>query len=392
MSDTPQRGARRGLRVGDRDQDRIPDWLEAAAGWTWRLLLLLVALLAVLWLLARLLVVSLPVIVAIIVATLAVPPFEALRRRGLKPAPAAGIVVIGGLSAIIGLLAILTPSFVDQLGELGPTISDGWQSILDWLETGPLGYDRAQVEELLDTAREAITAGGGGGGGLVSGVISGAAIAAQAVAGLLLFVVLLFFFVKDGADIVQWFIDRTSPAYRPTLRAVGARAWTALGGYVRGTATIAAIDAIGIMIGLLVLQVPLVAPLTLLVFLGGFLPVIGAFAAGLVAVLVALAAGGVVKAALVLAVILGVQQLEGNLLQPIIMRRAVALHPVVILVALGAGAALAGIIGAFLSVPVAAVVAAAGNELRLRSEAARGDGPSGVDDREPVGEPGTADA
>ena len=152
---------------------------------------------------------------------------------------------------------------------------------------------------------------------------------------------------------------------------------------MRGTATIALIDAFGIMIGLLVLRVPLVAPLTLLVFLGGFLPVIGAFIAGLVAVLVALAAAGIVKAALVLGVILLVQQIEGHLLQPIIMRRAVALHPVVILVSLAAGAALAGIVGAFLSVPIAAVVAAAGNELRLRSEAANA---------AEAGEVGTADA
>ena len=369
MSDTPREAARRGLRTSDRDQDRVPDWLEVSASWTWRLLLLLVALLAVLWLLARLLVVSLPVIVAIIVATLAVPPTDWLRRRGWRDAAATGVVVVGGLFTIVGGLALLTPSFIEQLGELGPTLADAWDSILSWLETGPLGYDRAQVEELLANARELVSSGGGT--GLVSGVLSGAAIVAQGLAGILLFVVLLFFFVKDGEDIVQWFIDRTSPAYRPTLRAVGERAWSALGGYVRGTALIALIDALGIAIGLLILQVPLVVPLTLLVFLGGFLPVIGAFAAGLVAVLVALAAGGLVKAALVLAVILGVQQLEGNLLQPMIMRRAVALHPVVILVALGAGAALAGIVGAFLSVPVAAVVAAAGNELRLRSEAAR---------------------
>ena len=172
----------------------------------------------------------------------------------------------------------------------------------------------------------------------------------------------------------------------------GARSWTALGGYVRGTATIALIDAIGIMIGLLILQVPLVAPLTLLVFLGGFLPVIGAFIAGLVAVLVALAAAGIVKALLVLGVILLVQQIEGHLLQPVIMRRAVALHPVVILTALAAGAALAGIVGAFLSVPIAAVVAAAGNELRLRAEAARDAGPGGVDDPDPLGEPGSSGA
>ena len=390
MSDTPRETARRGLRVGDRDQDAIPDWLETAAGWTWRLLLLLVAGLAVLWLLARLLVVSLPIIIALIVSTLAVPPAQALRRRGWRPAAAASLVVIGGLVVIIGTLAILTPSFVDQLTQLGPTLQAAYQDVLSWLETGPLGYDRAQVEQLVTNLGDAVSSGSGS--GVVSGVLSGAALVAEGVTGLILAIILTFFFVKDGDQLVQWFIDRTSPAYRPSLRAVGARSWTALGGYVRGTATIALIDAIGIMIGLLILQVPLVAPLTLLVFLGGFLPVIGAFIAGLVAVLVALAAAGIVKALLVLGVILLVQQIEGHLLQPVIMRRAVALHPVVILTALAAGAALAGIVGAFLSVPIAAVVAAAGNELRLRAEAARDAGPGGVDDPDPLGEPGSSGA
>lgn len=352
----------------------VPAWLQTSAAWTWRLLLLLVAALAVLWLLARLLVVSLPIVVALIVSTLAVPPADALRRRGWKPAAAASVVVLGGLAALIGLLAVLTPSFIEQLSELGPTLRDAYEDVLSWLETGPLGYDRARVEELFGNLGSMLS---NGSGGLVSGVLSGAVLVAEAVTGLLLFVILLFFFVKDGEDIVAWVVARTSPVHRPTLRAVGARAWSALGGYVRGVFLIAAIDALGIMIGLVVLDVPLVAPLTLLVFLGGFLPVIGAFIAGLVAVLVALAAGGVVKAGLVLAVILAVQQLEGNLLQPMIMRRAVALHPVVVLVSLGAGAALAGIVGAFLAVPIAAVVAAMGNELRLRSEAAAGTVPEG---------------
>lgn len=365
MSDTAQ-DADTGHRTGVMAGRSVPRWLDRSAAWTWRLLVLLAALLAVLWLLSRLLVVSLPLIVAIILSTLCVPAAQWLRARGLKPALAAAIVVIGGLAALIGIVAVLTPSFVEQLRELGPTLAEARDDVLTWLETGPLGYDRAEVEQLLANLQGAVS---GGGGGLVSGVLSGASIAAQILAGLLLLVVLTFFFVKDGDQIVQWFIDRTSPAYRPTVRAVGSRAWDALGGYVRGTATIALIDAFGIMIGLLVLQVPLVAPLTFLAFLGGFLPVIGAFTAGLIAVLVALASGGVVKALLVLAVIVAVQQVEGNLLQPVIMRRAVALHPVVILVALGAGAALAGIVGAFLSVPIAAVVAAAGNELRLRAEA-----------------------
>lgn len=364
MSDTTTRAPGSG---GPDPGPPVPSWLSRSAAWTWRLLLLLVAGLAILWLMARLMVVSLPVLVAIIVSTLAIPPAQWLRRRGVKPAGAAAIVVVGGLAAIVGLLAVLAPSIASQLAELGPTLGEAWDSVLSWLETGPLGYDRQEVEQFLSNAQETISDGGGG--GIVSGVLSGAAMAAQAVTGLLLFVVLLFFFVKDGDEIVQWLVDRTSPDYRPTLRAVGSRAWTALSGYVRGTALIALIDALGIMIGLLILQIPLVLPLTLLVFFGAFIPVIGAFVAGLLAVLVALAAGGLIKALLVLAVIVGVQQVEGNLLQPVIMRRTVALHPVVILVALGAGAALAGIVGAFLAVPVTAVVAAVGNELRLRAEA-----------------------
>ncbi len=137
---------------------------------------------------------------------------------------------------------------------------------------------------------------------------------------------------------------------------------------MRGTATIALIDALGIGIGLFFLDVPLVLPLMVLVFFGGFLPVVGAFLAGLVAVLVALASGGITTALLTLALILAVQQIEGNFLHPTIMRRAVALHPIVVLTALAAGGALGGIIGAFLAVPVVAVVSAVSNEIRLRLE------------------------
>ena len=348
------------------ERPTVPHWLSTAAAWTWRLVLLVVATLALLWLSGRMMLVSLPVVVAIIVATLCAPPFEWLRGRGWKDGPAAGAVVGGGFVIVVALLAVLTPSFVDQVGALGPTLGDAWNSVLDWLETGPLKYDRAQVDSFLKTIGDSLSSGDNG---VVGSVITGVAVAAQAVTAFVLFLVLLFFFIKDGDEIVDWFLARSPDRHRDTVRAVGRRAWNALGGYVRGTALIALIDALGIMIGLIVLGVPLVVPLTLLVFLGGFLPVIGATAAGLVAVLVALADGGIVTAALTLAVILGVQQLEGNLLQPMIMRRAVSLHPVVILTSLAAGAALFGIVGAFLAVPVAAVVSAAGNELRLRAEA-----------------------
>lgn len=348
------------------DRSAVPNWLTTSAAWTWRLAILIGATLALLWLAGRMMLVSLPVVVAIIVATLCAPPADWLRARGWKDGPAAGAVVGGGFVLVGALLAVITPSFVDQVSALGPTLTDAWNAVLDWLETGPLQYDRARVDSILKTISDSLSSGDNS---VVGSVITGVSVAAQAVTAFLLFLVLLFFFVKDGAEIVDWFLARSPERHRDTVRAVGRRAWSALGGYVRGTAMIALIDALGIMIGLLIIGVPLVVPLTLLVFLGGFLPVIGATIAGFVAVLVALADGGLVAALLTLAVILGVQQLEGNMLQPMIMRRAVALHPVVILSALAAGAALFGIVGAFLAVPVAAVVAAAGNELRLRAEA-----------------------
>jgi putative heme transporter len=203
----------------------------------------------------------------------------------------------------------------------------------------------------------------------------------QGVAALVLAVILLFFFVKDGAQLVDWMIARTPDQHRETARAVGRRAWTALTGFVRGTAAIALIDAVGIGIGLAIVGVPLVLPIAVLVFLGGFIPVIGAFITGMIAVLVALATAepdaAFQTALIVLAIVVGVQQFESNVLQPVIMRRAVSLHPVVVLTVLTAGAALIGILGAFLAVPIAAVAAAVGNELRLRNEAeADASGPS----------------
>jgi predicted PurR-regulated permease PerM len=344
----------------------LPPWLVRTSAWTWRLLLLLVALVLSIWVMVKLALVTLPVIVALILATLCVPAADWLERHGVKSALAALLVVVGGLLAIAGIVALLVPAFVEQIGALRPTVQQAVDNVMQWLEEGPLGYDRERLEQLVEQVRSRASTSGGN---LFTGVLSGAAAVVNGVAASVLMIVLLFFFVKDRVELTGWFAARTPERYRPAGQAVAQRAWAALSGYVRGTATIALIDAVGIGTGLAILGVPLVLPLAVLVFLGAFIPVIGALLAGLLAVLVALAAGGLTKALLVLGLILLVQQIEGNVLQPVIMRRAVALHPVVILIALAAGASVAGIVGAFLSVPVAAVVAAVGNELRLRAEA-----------------------
>jgi putative heme transporter len=343
----------------------VPSWLATGAAWMWRLLVLLVGATAILMVLTRLYLVTLPVIVALILCTLLVPIARALERRRVPRMLAAVIAVFGSLALVSGFIAALTPAFVDQVQDLGPTVTEGVDQFYVFLEDN-FGWDQEEVLGLLDQAIAAVQEQSGE---VARQVVSGAAIAVQALAAIALALVLLFFFVKDGEQIVDWMIARSPATYVETIRAVGRRAWTALAGFVRGTAAVALVDAIGIGIGLAILDVPLVLPIAVLVFFGGFIPVIGAFVTGMLAVLVALADGGLQTGLIVLGIVVAVQQFESNVLQPVIMRRAVRLHPVVILAALTGGAALLGIVGAFLAVPVAAVASAVGNELRLRHEA-----------------------
>jgi len=346
----------------------VPIWLDTLAQFSWRLLVVLVGVAGLILVFTRLYLVSLPVILALILATIAVPPARRLERRGLPALLSALIVVVGGTIVFLGGLVMLVPAFTRQVAALGPTVREALERVLEWLDGGPLGLDRAEIETLVTDAVANVSQFSGT---IASQVGSIALAVGEALAAVSLAVVLLFFFVKDGEQIVGWFIARAPERVRDDMRASGARGWGALAGYVRGTAAIALIDAVGIGLGLLLVGVPLVLPLTLLVFIGGFVPVIGAFVSGLLATLVALATGGPTTALIVLAIVIVVQQVESNMLQPMIMRRAVSLHPIVILSVLTAGAVIVGVLGAFLAVPIAATLAAVGNELRLRGELRR---------------------
>jgi putative heme transporter len=361
------------------DIDRVPSWLATTASWTWRMLLVLIGVGTLLALLRELALVTIPVLLALIAAPLATPAARALQRRGVPRGAAAAIVVVGGVAALGGAVAALIPTFVRQVQELQPTIAAAFDQLFDLVEASPLNYERDQILDVFAGLGERAGEGGEVAGQVASGLLA----FGQGIAALVLALVLLFFFVKDGEQIVDWVTARTPDTYRDVGRAAGHRAWFALSGYVRGTAAIALIDATIVAIALLIIGVPLVLPLTLLVFIGGFIPVIGAFVSGLVAVLVALASGGLVPAGIVLAVLVGVQQFEIDILHPAILtRRAVALHPAAVLIALTTGAVLGGIIGAFLAIPIAAVASAVANELRLRHEA---DGAFGTGGPAPLG-------
>jgi predicted PurR-regulated permease PerM len=343
-----------GTRPRAGSSERVPTWLRSAAAVSWRLLAVAAAVVALLYLLALLRVVVLPVIVALLATTLLLPPVRALRRRGVPPGAAVATVMVGAILLFAGLLAAIAPSIGGQVDELGTGVQDGVRQVGNVLADRPFNLSqdeiRARIDEGIQRLRE-------NSGPVTHGVQTGAILLGEVITGLILTLLLTFFFLKDGADMWRWLTDFAGRERRAQLDEVGGRIFTALGGYVRGIALVGLVDAILIGIALLVIGVPLVLPLMVLTFIGAFLPLIGAFLAGLAAVLIALVSNGLLAALLVLGAIILVQQVEGHLLYPLLMGRTVHLHPAVIILALGVGGVIAGIIGVFLAVPVAGVVA-----------------------------------
>ena len=339
----------------------VPASVERAAAWSWRVLVCAAAGLAVLALLWYLRVIVVPIMVALTIAPTLAPLAEWLRQRRLeRPAPT--LALLAGLAVVAALIAIVTSSVLAQYDELVDSVSEAVDSIVDRLEDEPFNLSLDRTEDvrssLADSWRDAS-------GYAASGVQAGIGL----VTGLVLAVAMLYFILRDGAAFWAWILRRFAPETRPLIDRAGRRAWAVLGGFVRGTALIAAIDATLIGIGLWLLGVPLAFALAVLVFMGAFVPFVGAFVSGLVAVLVAFADGGWEIGLAALAVVVAVQFLEGNFLQPIIQSRTVDLHPAVILLAVAAGASLFGIAGAYLAVPVTAVVFAVLTSVRSESSA-----------------------
>jgi putative heme transporter len=334
----------------------VPLNLERAAGWAWRLLVCAAAVLAVLAVLWYLRVIVLPIMVALTIAP-ALEPIAARLRSARLERPAAALALLAGLGVVAGLIAIVTASVLAQWDELVDSVSQAVDEITDRLEGEPFNLSLDRTEDLQSSLSDYWDEASGY-------AASGVQVGIGLVTGLVLAVAILYFILRDGAAFWGWILRRFGPETRPEIDRAGRRAWMVLGGFVRGTALIAAIDALLIGIGLWLLGVPLAFALSVLVFMGAFVPFVGAFVSGLVAVLVAFADGGWEIGLAALAIIVGVQLLEGNFLQPIIQSRTVDLHPAVILLAVAAGASLFGIAGAYLAVPVTAVVFAAVASLR----------------------------
>ena len=340
--------------------DRVPRGLRFAAALAWRALVVAAAIAVLAYALARLRVIVVPVAVAMLLATFLVPPARWLRGRGLPSALAALAVVLGAVVLIVGVASALVPRIADDVGELDVSIDAGVTEATEWLGEGPLGLSRARIESLKDRASEQLRSRSDA---IVGGVFGGAYLALELVAGLVLVVVTLFFLVKDGERLWRWVVRLFPPPARGDVAAIGELAWATAGGYIRGIAIVALVDAVLIGLALWLIGVPSVLPLATLTFVGGFFPIIGAFVAGFAAAMVALVAEGWIAMLLVIGATVLVQQLEGNILQPIIVGHAVELHPLAILLGIIAGGLLWGVAGAFFAVPLIAIVARAASYL-----------------------------
>ena len=325
-----------------------PAWLRSFSDLSWRLLVVAGLLILLGLAAARLRLIFLPLLAAVILATALLPLKRALLRRGW-PNTLAAIVVVGGAALLLVALAAVTAATVAaDFTELNLDIETGFTELAE-SAANALGVPQERVNELID---DVMTAARGNAQTLAGGLFSGVLVLAEVAAGAVLMIVLLFLIVKDAEQMQRAIARRLAGGGRRHFLALSGRIWMTLGGYFRGILVVALVDAVLIGIGLLIIGVPFALALAVLTFFGAFIPVVGALLAGAAAVLVALATEGTGTAIGVGVLVLAVQQLEGNLLAPMIVGRAVSLHPAVILIAVAVGGALWGILGAFVAVPI----------------------------------------
>jgi predicted PurR-regulated permease PerM len=299
----------------------------------------------------QLTVVVIPVLLALILASAAAPLMGWMRRRGIPSLVATLLTLLGLVLVLAGVAWLVVTAVRDQFDELSRQTQQGFQSVIAWVETLPFDIDQSQIDEWVGTATDFLTSAQFG-----SGALAGVSAVANFLTGLVLMIVTLFFFLKDGPALWEFLIRPfRGEGYDRAVR-VGQKTVQTFGAYLRGTASVAAVDAIGITAGLLILQIPLAIPLGVLVFLLAFIPIVGATVAGILAALVALVTHGWVVALIVVGIVVLVNQLEGNLLQPVLMGRSMKLHAFAVLIALTIGTVLGGIVGAILAVPLTAAV------------------------------------
>jgi putative heme transporter len=342
----------------------VPRGLEIAAAWSWRVILVVVVLWGIIWMARYLSEVVIPVVVAILLTALMLPVADALRkgRWGMPRAAATAITVIGAVAAIVGVLIVIGGQIAGQGPELSSNVVNGFNKLSDWLNNGPLTKwlrdgplhlsptwldSSTWVSRITDFLRES-------GSTIATYAAELGAQVGHFLAGLAIALFALFYFIYDGRGIFTFLLKFVPRASRDQVDQAALKGWRSLSSYVRATILVALFDSIGVLIVALILGVPVAPALAALVFLGAFVPIVGALVSGFVAVLVALVALGWVEALIMLGGVILVMQIEGHVLQPFLLGRAVKLHPLAVLISIAIGIIVGGIVGALMAVPLLA--------------------------------------
>ncbi|UVO13936.1 AI-2E family transporter [Mycobacterium sp. SVM_VP21] len=327
--------------------------VRKAAAWAWRLLVLFAAALLVLLIMRRLEVIVVPVAIAMMMSALLLPGVDWLSRHGVHRGLAVFLLLLSGLAVLAALLSFVVDQFIDGVPELVEQVTQVINSTQHWLVEGPLHLSSEQIDSAGDSVVNGLR---NNQAKLTSGALSTAETITKIFTGAFVVLFTLIFFLYGGRDIWRFTVKFFPSQVRATVHAAGVAGFESLIGYVRATFLVALVDALGIGIGLAVMAVPLALPLASLVFLGAFIPLVGAVLTGLLAVLVALIAKGWIYALVTLGLIIAVNQLEAHVLQPLVMGRAVSIHPLAVVLGISTGGILAGIVGALLAVPTIAFI------------------------------------
>ncbi|GAB5896653.1 AI-2E family transporter [Mycolicibacterium mageritense] len=333
--------------------ESVTPLVRKAAAWSWRLLIILAAVIAVLWLIKRLEVLVVPVALATMVTALLLPAVDFMDRYGFPRGAAVALVLLAGIAVVGGILTFVVSQFIEGAPALVEQMTRSIDGVRHWLINGPPHLSKEQIDQAGNTAIDALR---NNQEKLTTGALSTAGTLTELVTGALLMLFTLIFLLHGGRNIFG-FVSKVFPVdVRDRVRDAGRAGFHSLVGYVRATFLVALVDAVGIGTGLAIMGIPLALPLASLVFMGAFIPLVGAVIAGFLAVVVALLAKGFIYALITLGLIIAVQQLEGHVLQPLVMGRAVSIHPLAVVLAIAGGGVLAGIVGALLAVPAVAVI------------------------------------
>jgi predicted PurR-regulated permease PerM len=351
--DETQGDAVSGSTAGIVADPSVPRGMVIAGAWSWRILLLVAVAGVLVWLVTQLRVIVIPFLVALLISALLVPLSGWLQRHGWPKWLAAVSVLVGFLVSVSGLLLLVVLQIVDGWPSLRDRSIASYGDFKAFLLTSPFHLTEAQINGYVSDAVAAIQQDSQP---LVRGALSVGSTAGHVGAGLVLGLFATIFLLIGGAEIWRWVVRLFPRVSRPAIDGAGRAGWLTLTNFVKVQIFVAFVDAVGIGLGAFFLGLPLVAPIAIAVFLGSFVPVVGAVATGAVAVVIALVYNGWVVALLMLAVVILVQQIEGHLLQPFVMGSAVKVHPLAVVFAVAAGTLVAGIPGALFAVPFVAVL------------------------------------